>query len=437
MHDPTELPRIGGAAESDASSPLTSHYPLSAIRSPLRIALVAGELSGDNLGAAFIRAVRERVPDARFCGVAGPRMQAEGCEAWEPAESLAVMGLFEVLSHLPRLLALRRRVRERILAERPDVFVGIDAPEFNLNLAPALHAAGIPTVQYVSPQVWAWRQGRVAKMARFLDLVLCLLPFEKRFYDEHGLAAEFVGHPLADQVPFEPDRAAARSALGLPPEGEVVAVLPGSRRGEVTRLAEDFAGAIGRLAARRPGLACVAPMASAEARAVFEPALAAHAGGARVVVTDGGAQRALAAADVVLVASGTATLETLLCKRPMVVAYRLGGLTAWMLRSFGLMKAPFFAQPNLLAGRGVVPEIFQEQVTPERLTGELERWLDAPAEREQLAATFAGIHRELRRDASARAAEAVLRLVQGTAEKGTVPISEAKPGTVPVSRAER
>jgi lipid-A-disaccharide synthase len=351
-------------------------------------------------------------------------MQAEGCECWEPAESLAVMGLFEVLSHLPRLLALRARIRDRVLGERPDVFVGIDAPEFNLNLAPALHAAGIPTVQYVSPQVWAWRQGRVARMARFLDLVLCLLPFEKRFYAEHGLAAEFVGHPLADQVPLVPDRAAARSALGLAADGEVVAVLPGSRRGEVARLAADFAGAVARLAARRPGVAFVAPMAGPRARAAFEAALAAHAPGVAVRLTDGEAQRALAAADVVLVASGTATLETLLSKRPMVVAYRLGGLTAWLLRSFGLMKAPFFAQPNLLAGRGVVPEVFQEDVTPERLVGELERWLDAPAEREALVATFEAIHLELRRDASARAAEAVLRLVT---EKGTVPISRAGP----------
>ncbi len=390
---------------------------------PLSIALVAGELSGDNLGAAFIRAVRERAPEARFCGVAGPRMEAEGCESWEPAESLAVMGLFEVLSHLPRLLALRGRVRRRILAERPDVFVGIDAPEFNLNLAPALRAAGIPTVQYVSPQVWAWRQGRVEKMASFLDLVLCLLPFEKRFYDRHGLAAEFVGHPLADQVPLVPDRAGARASLGLPPVGELVAVLPGSRLGEVTRLAADFAGAVALLAERRPGIAFVAPTAGPRTRAAFEAALAAQAPGVAVTVTDGGAGRALAAADVALVASGTATLEALLAKRPMVVAYRLGRLTAWMLRSFGLMKAPFFAQPNLLAGRGVVPEIFQEDVTASRLAAELERWLDASGEREALVGTFEGIHRELRRDASARAAEAVLRLV----EQARIPESRTAP----------
>ncbi|MBS1199886.1 MAG: lipid-A-disaccharide synthase [Proteobacteria bacterium] len=377
----------------------------------LRIGIVAGELSGDNLGAAFIRSVRARRPDTRFFGVAGPRMQAEGCECWEPSESLAVMGLFEVLSHLPRLLRLRRLVRARFLAERPDVFIGVDAPEFNLNLAPALHAAGIPTVQYVSPQVWAWRQGRVAKMARFLDLVLCLLPFEKRFYGEHGLAAEFVGHPLADQLPLEPDRAAARAQLGLPADGEVVALLPGSRRGEVSRLAADFAGAAAWLGERRPGIRFVAPMANPAAREMFAQALAARAPEQPVQLLDGQAQRALTAADAVLVASGTATLETLLCKRPMVVAYRLGALTAWTLGSLGLMKAPHFAQPNLLAGRRVVPEIFQAEVTPERLGRELAFWLDHPAERAELEQLFAGIHRQLRQGGSDRAAEAVLGLV--------------------------
>ena len=345
-------------------------------------------------------------------------MQSEGCEAWEPSESLAVMGLFEVLTHLPRLLGLRRRIRERLLVERPDIFIGVDAPEFNLNLAPALHAAGIPTVQYVSPQVWAWRQGRVARMAGFLDLVLCLLPFEQKFYDAHGLAAEFVGHPLADQVPLRADRAAARAAFGIPVEGEVVAVLPGSRRGEVTRLGADFAGAAAWLAERRPGIRFLAPMANSGAREVFGRALAAHAPGVTIELLDGQAQQALTAADAVLVASGTATLETLLCKRPMVVAYRLGGLTAWLLRSFGLMKAPFFAQPNLLAGRRVVPEIFQAEVSPARLGSEIAHWLDQPQERASLEALFADIHAQLRRGASERAAEAVLRLA---AEEGTCP----------------
>lgn len=383
-----------------------------AARSPLRIGIVAGEVSGDNLGAGLIRAIRARRPDAEFFGIAGPRMQAEGCECWEPSDSLAVMGLFEVLTHLPRLLRLRRQVREGMMAARPDVFVGVDAPEFNLNLAPALHAAGLRTVQYVSPQVWAWRQGRVDRMAGFLDLVLCLLPFEQGFYDRHGLAAEFVGHPLADRIPLEADRAAARAALGLPDTGEVVAILPGSRGGEVGRLGADFAGAAAWLTEHRPGIRFVAPMANPAARALFEQALAVHAAGAAVDLLDGRATEALTAADVVLVASGTATLETLLCKRPMVVAYRLGTLTAWVMRSLGLMKAPHFAQPNLLAGREVVPEIFQQDVTPARLGAELARWLDHPEATRELETLFHGIHLELRRGASERAAEAVLHLVE-------------------------
>ncbi len=398
---------------------------MTAPQRPIRIAIVAGELSGDNLGAAFIRSIRARLPDAQFLGVAGPRMLAEGCECLEPSESLAVMGLFEVLKHLPRLLGLRRRIREHFLAAQPDVFVGVDAPEFNLNLAPALHDAGIPTVQYVSPQVWAWRQGRVERMARFLDLVLCLLPFEQRFYDEHGLAAEFVGHPLADQVPFVPERDAARTTLGLAAGVEMVAILPGSRRGEVSRLAADFAGAVAWLASHRPGICFVAPMANGDARELFGQALATHAPGVDVDFLEGQAQLALTAADAVLVASGTATLETLLCKRPMVVAYRLGALTAWMLKSLGLMKAPHFAQPNLLAGRRVVPELFQSEVTPERLGSEIARWLDSPAECAALEQVFADIHRQLRHGGSERAADAVLRLVKQ--KKGAVPSSRAEP----------
>jgi len=380
----------------------------------LTIGLVAGESSGDNLGAALIRAIRERAPGTQFVGVAGPAMVAEGCEAWAPAEELAVMGLFEVLHHLPRLIGLRRRLRGRFLAERPDVFVGIDAPEFNLNLAAALHAAGIRTVQYVSPQVWAWRQGRARRMADFLDLVLCLLPFEAQVYDRAGLRAIFVGHPLADQLPLVPDRAAARATLGLPADSRIVAVLPGSRVGEVARLAGDFAGAIGWLAGRRPGLQFVAPMANLQTRAIFEQALARHAPGAKVQVIEGQSRTALTAADAALVASGTATLETLLCKRPMVVAYRLGWMTALVLRSLQLLKAPYFAQPNLLAGRLVVPELAQGEVRPERLGREIERWLDQPAEVAALTEQFAAIHRQLRAGASERAAEAILELARGS-----------------------
>jgi lipid-A-disaccharide synthase len=379
---------------------------------PLTIGLVAGESSGDNLGAGLIEALRARAPGTRFVGVAGPRMKAAGCESLADSEELAVMGLFEVLHHLPRLLRLRARVRAAMLTLKPDVFVGIDAPEFNLGVAPALHAAGIRTVQYVSPQVWAWRRGRAARMARFLDLVLCLLPFERGVYDAAGLRSIFVGHPLADQLPIEPDRAAARRALGLAAGTPVIAVLPGSRGGEVSRLAPAFAGAIAWLAARRPGLAFIAPLTGPQTRATFESALAREAPGVAVTLVDGQAQSVLTAADVVLVASGTATLETLLCKRPMVVAYRLGALTAFALRHMGLLKAPFFAQPNLLAGRRVVPELAQAEVTAERLGREIERWLDAPEAVAELQALFTAIHRQLRQGASGQAAEAVLALAR-------------------------
>lgn len=382
---------------------------------PLTIGLVAGESSGDNLGAAFIEAVKARAPGTRFVGVAGPRMQAAGCERLADAEELAVMGLFEVLHHLPRLLSLRRRVRSAMLALRPDVFVGIDAPEFNLGLAASLHAAGLRTVQYVSPQVWAWRRGRAGRMARFLDLVLCLLPFEPEVYDQAGLRALFVGHPLADQLPLVPDRGGARHALGIAPDSRVVALLPGSRAGEVARLGEDFARTAAWLAARRPDLVFLAALAGPQTRASFEATLDRCAPGVKVRIVEGRTQAVLTASDVVLVASGTATLETLLCKRPMVVAYRLGGLTAFLLRGLKLLKAPFFAQPNLLAGREVVPELAQGDVTPARLGEAIERWLDSPEEVHRLEALFAELHGALRRGASEQAADAVLALARGGA----------------------
>lgn len=377
---------------------------------PLTIGLVAGETSGDQLGAALIEAMRRRAPDARFVGIGGPAMTAAGCEAFAASSELAVMGLFEVVRHLPRLLRLRRRTTTRLLAARPDVFVGIDAPEFNLGLAEALHRGGIRTVQFVSPQVWAWRQGRARRMARYLDRVLCLLPFECAVYDAIGMPAVFVGHPLADRLPMEPDSAAARRGLGLAPDRPVVAVLPGSRIGEVTRLADVFAATIAWLRARRPGLQFVAPLADAGTRALFERALERRAPGVAVAVTDGGAPTALTAASVALVASGTATLEALLCKRPMVVAYRLGAPTAWALRGLRLLKTPYFAQPNLLAGRRVVPEFSQGEVRAERLGPALEHWLDSPDAVSELQQLFAGIHRQLRQGASERAAGAILGL---------------------------
>jgi lipid-A-disaccharide synthase len=375
------------------------------------IVLVAGEASGDNLGARLIEALRARLPDARFAGIAGPRMIAAGCDPWERAESLSVMGLFEVIPHLPRLLRIRRRLVERVLAERPAVYVGVDAKEFNLRLAPRLKEQGLKTVQYVSPQVWAWRQGRVRTIGRAVDLVLCLLPFEKQFYDEHHVRAEFVGHPLADQIPLHLDAQAARGELGLDPEARYVALLPGSRHGEVSRLSGDFARTVAWLRQRRPDLKFVAALANAPTRRVFETALVHARVAGHVTLLDGHAQQAMAASDVVLLASGTATLEATLVKRPMVVAYRLGALTSFLLKHLKLFKAPFFAQPNLLAGRQVVPEFFNRDVRAEVLGPALLEQLER-ADRDQLVHTFTRIHETLRRDASARAADAIVELLK-------------------------
>jgi len=377
----------------------------------LRVGLLAGEASGDTLGADLIMALRQCAPEAKFFGVAGPKMQAAGCECWEPAESLAVMGLFDVLRDLPRLIKLLARIKRMFLTERPDVFIGIDAPDTNLRVARRLHAAGIPTVQYVSPQVWAWRQGRARNMRKSVDLVLCLLPFEKRFYDEHGIRAEFVGHPLADAIPEHVDRELARRTLGLEAQASVVALLPGSRRGEVARLAADFAATARWLAAQRPNLKFIAPMASAATRQIFSRVLKRDAPNLEVQLLEGQATLALSAANVVLVASGTASLEAALCKRPMVVVYRLGALTGWMLTHFNLVKSKFFAQPNLLADRRVVGEYFQDQIVPESIGAELLMWLDDTERRSALEAEFARIHSDLRRGAGTRAAQAILELL--------------------------
>ena len=396
------------------------------VSTPLRVGLVAGEASGDTLGADLIQALRRRAPDTQFFGVAGPKMQAAGCETWEPAESLAVMGLFDVLRDLPRLARLLARIKRMFLTARPDVFIGIDAPDTNLRLARSLHAAGIPTVQYVSPQVWAWRQGRARKIRESVDLVLCLLPFEKRFYDEHGIRAEFVGHPLADAIPEQIDREAARRALGLDQKSSIVALLPGSRRGEVARLAADFAAVARWMAAQRPELEFIAPMASAATRQIFSEVLRRDAPALEVLLIDGQATTALSAANVVLVASGTATLETALCKRPMVVVYRLGALTGWVLTRLNLVKSKFFAQPNLLADKRVVGEYFQDQIIPESIGAELLMWLDDTERRSALEREFSRIHADLRRGAGTRAAQAILDLLnggspseRGSAERGS------------------
>ncbi len=375
----------------------------------MRVGLVAGEASGDLLGAGLIDAIRARVPGAQFAGVAGPRMIAAGCEAWEPSERLSVMGLAEVLRVLPELLRLRRRLAGRLLAWRPDVVVGIDSPDFNLGLERRVRGA-VPTVHYVSPSIWAWRPRRIRKIARAADMVLCLLPFETAPYEAAGVAARYVGHPLADRIPEHSDPLPARRALGLDGDRPVLAVLPGSRGTELKFLADDFAAAVAWLAGARPALQFVAPMARPDLRRHFEEALASRAAGVDVRVLDGGAQEAMAAADVVLLASGTATLEATLIKRPMVVAYRVAPLTRWLLETFRLLKIRYFALPNLLAGRELVPEVLQDAVGPERLGREVLRWLDDEGARDALVEDFARIHAELRRDASARAAEAVIGL---------------------------
>jgi lipid-A-disaccharide synthase len=388
------------------------------------IALVAGEASGDNLGAALIAAIRERVPSARFVGVPGPRMREAGCEALAASDELALMGLTEILRHLPRLIGLRRRLVRELLARRPAVFVGIDAPEFNLGLAKRLKAGGVPAVQYVSPQVWAWRQGRVRGIAESCDRILCLLPFEPAFYAEHGVTARFVGHPLADQFPLEADRAGARTALGLSMSDEVIALLPGSRMGEVSRLAAPFIGAAQwiaskRITSKRPGVKFVVPLTSASTRACFEAALgeASAASTLSLKLLDGQSRLALAAADVVLTASGTATLETLLSQRPMVVAYKLAPLTAFLLRGLGLVKVRHFSQPNLLVGREIVPEFFQEAATPEALGAAVLQWLEEPRRLGELRDEFGRVHRDLRRGGAALAAEAVLELVESASHR--------------------
>jgi len=383
-----------------------------AAAAPLRVGIVAGEHSGDQLGAALIAALRERVADVQCFGVAGPKMLAQGCEAWAPSEELAVMGLAEVLQHLPRLLRLRATLWRRFSAARADVFVGIDAPEFNLPLARRLKIAGARTVQYVSPQVWAWRQGRVHSIGAACDLVLCLLPFETEFYQRHGVPAVFVGHPLADQIPLSVDREAARRALRLDPLIPLIALLPGSRIGEVARLGAPFAAAAARIAARHPDWQFIAPMASAAARAVFVKEVAQVRDAPGIKTLDGEAQRALAACDAAIVASGTATLETLLSGRPMVVAYRVSALTAFLLRTLRLVKVPYFSQPNLLIGRPLVPEFFQEQVQGAVLGDALLKELEDPDHVRELLAEFAAVHRSLRCGGAARAAEAILKCVR-------------------------
>lgn len=379
-----------------------------------RIAIVAGEISGDRLGAGLISAVRARRPDVRFAGIAGPAMQAAGCEAWVASEELAVMGLSEVVRHLPRLRRVMRDLEGRLAADPPDLYIGIDAPDFNLRVERSVRPAGLRTIHYVSPSVWAWRPGRVRVLREACDHVLCLLPFEADFLEGQGVPATFVGHPLADELPADPDRGAARRALGLPAGGPVVAILPGSRAGELERLGSVFAATAAWLADRAPGLTAVVPMATPALRQRFAGLWSPGAtGGADVRLLDGQAQAAMAAADVVLLASGTATLEAMLINRPMVVAYRLAPLTYALLKALRLVRVEHFALPNLLAGERLVPELLQSAAHPAALGAEVLRWLESPDACARLRERFAGLGAVLRRQASERAAEVVLGMLQG------------------------
>ena len=387
----------------------------------MRIALVAGEASGDLLGAGLVEQLRRRWPNAHFVGIGGDAMRAAGTETWFDASELAVMGLSEVLRHLPRLLLLRRELRQRLLDWQPDVFIGIDAPDFNLGVERWLKQRrgtnGLPrTVHYVSPSVWAWREKRAEKIGLSADRVLCLFPMEPPIYQRHGVDARFVGHPLADAMPLEPDRAAAREELRLDPARPLLAVLPGSRVGEIERLAGDFLAAAARVLAAEPALQVVAPMANRHARAAFERVLADHPDAAALKpalrVIDGNARTLMIASDVILLASGTATLEAMLAKRPMVVGYRVAGLTYRMVKGLGMLKVDHYALPNVLAGEPLVPELMQHDCTPDRLAEAVLRWLRDPVAVARLVPRFLALHQALRQDASVQAANAVIQLLE-------------------------
>lgn len=384
-------------------------------RPPLRIALVAGEASGDLLGAELAAGLRARLPDCEFAGIAGARMRAAGVAAWWDSRELAVMGLVEVLRHLPRLLRLRQRLLARLRDWRPDLYVGIDAPDFNLGVARRLRAAGVRTVHYVSPSVWAWREARAARIGRAVDHVLCLFPMEPPIYARHGVDARFVGHPLARAMAALPPQAQARRDLGLPAGSEILAVLPGSRRGEIARLAPPFLEAARALLAQRPRLHVAIPAADPGCRAGIEAAARACGLGAdaepRFTVFDGRSHTVLAAADAALLASGTAALEAMLAERPMVVGYRIAPLTHWLVMRLKLMRTSRYSLPNILAGRDLVPELMQDACTAPRLAAAVDAMLDDTGGRGALVEAFRRINQTLIGDPGRDAAAVIAELL--------------------------
>jgi lipid-A-disaccharide synthase len=375
---------------------------------PLTVAIVAGEASGDILGAGLMAELRTRYPELRFVGIGGPGMEAQGLDSLVPMDRLSINGFADPIRRLPELIGILKRLLRLLAAERPAVLVGVDFNVFNLILERRARRLGMVTVHYVSPSVYAWRRGRIRRVARAADMLLTLFPFEPELYAGTSVRAVFVGHPLADAIGLQDGtdaaRAAARAALGLPAPGLVVALLPGSRMSEIRLLGDTFLAAAGRLAAMRPGARFVVPCLRPAIREWLEqarvryPALSLHG-------YQGNARQALAACDVALVKSGTSTLEAMLLRRPMVVSYRLGGLTYRIVRR--LLRTPFVALPNILAGRALVPELLQDAATPEALAAALVLELDKARAEPEYLAEFERLHQQLRRHADARAAEAV------------------------------
>jgi lipid-A-disaccharide synthase len=373
-----------------------------------RIAMVAGEASGDLLASHLIRALRQRVPDAEFYGIGGPNMALEGFRALWSCERLAVHGYVDALKRYRELSAMRKALLKRILTDRPDAFIGVDAPDFNLWLERRVRAAGMPAIHFVSPSIWAWRRGRIADIAASVSHMLCLFPFEQPLYEQAGIAASYVGHPLADTLPLEPDRAAARERLQLPADATVVAMLPGSRDSEVRNLATTYLDTASLLAERHPDIRFVVPLATRETRRLFEAALQQRADGARLPlrILFGHAVEAMTAADVVLVASGTASLEAALLKRPMVISYRIGNWQYRLLKRMAYL--PWVGLPNILCNETVVPELLQDDARPEALADAIDGWLADAGARAALARRFTALHLSLRQNTSQKAADAII-----------------------------
>ncbi|HUG26544.1 lipid-A-disaccharide synthase [Piscinibacter sp.] len=369
-----------------------------------RLAMVAGEASGDLLAGLLLGGLKARWPALHTFGIGGPHMARLGFDAWWPHDKLAVRGYVEVLRHYREIAGIRRRLGERLLRERPDAFIGVDAPDFNLGLEARLKAGGIKAIHFVSPSIWAWRGKRVDKMRAAVDHVLCLFPFEPALYEKNGIAATYVGHPLADAIPLEVPRAASRAALGLDDDANVVAVLPGSRLSEVQYIGPRLLAAAAEMQRRRPDLHFVLPVAPGLS-AIVEPMLRQHAGAAAIRLLDGRSHEALAACDVVLVASGTATLEAALFKRPMVIAYNMHWLSWQMMKRMGYQ--PWVGLPNILLRDFAVPELLQDQATPAKLADAALGWLADPARCAALGRRFDALHLELRRNTAQAATDAI------------------------------